>query len=254
MASTVACSATTDVYYPSANGANGAPPGGPLTPADCAVICDRMCDVVAAEHGQQPDLEWCRGLEVYGNMQRFCVAKGQCLGRPYYDCMSRVTTSDQVGRCADEADRRCSADDTAAAAPLDGWIRHASPGGFSVMMPSEPTLQDDGLHGEFAPGAPGSACGSGWIDRNGQSTDADLDDQVSQLELGNAAKKRVMVLGKYRGMEISGTNEKGQQVHARIFGVGRRLFVLMIINESSAAEADAFFESFQLRQAGGSHI
>lgn len=251
-----ACGGTTDVYFPTNGQGNAAAenptyPDGSLTPEGCAVTSDRLCEILANRVGEPVDYERCRALTAYHNMQSFCVAKAQCLGRPYYDCMNQATTTDQAGVCAEEADSRCGLRDagspTARGGSLDGWVQHTSAGGFTIMMPSKPSPQSDALHGEYASGAPGSACGTGWSDARREYTDADLDSQILSLELAHASKKRITVLGKYRGLEIVGDNEKGQRIHSRVFSVGRRLFILMIINEADAAEASAFFESFQLR-------
>lgn len=251
---TVACSATTDVYFPTSNLENsGAPPtaaDGSLTVEGCRASSDRLCEIIASERGQRVDHERCRALTAYHNMNSFCVAKARCLGRPYYDCMRGAANTDQAGQCAEAGDKRCGLWEEGATAdrdPLDGWIRHTSAGGFTIMMPSEPSPQTDGLHGEYASSAPGSACGTSWSDSTTPFTDADLDSQVSNLGLSHLSTKRVIVLGKYRGVEVVGDNEKGQRVHSRAFSVGRRLYVLVIINEADAPQAAAFFDSFQLQ-------
>lgn len=247
-----ACGGTTDVYFPSGQTpiADPTTPDGALTPEGCAASSDRLCEILAAERGQNVDYLRCRGLAAYGNMQQFCVANAKCVGRPYYDCMNGARSAEQARGCADDADRRCNTVDPApgpaASGGTEGWVRHASKGGFTILMPAKPGAPSDGMHGEYASNRAGSACGTGWTDGPRELNDADLDQQVESLELRNVQKKRVTVLGRFRGLEVVGDNEDGQHIHGRVFGVGRRLFILMIINEQDAVEASAFFESFQL--------
>lgn len=257
-ASTLGCNGSQPIYVQSdPNGYTTAAPSptyadGSLTPEGCAHTSDRMCEIVLRENGgSSGDLGRCRTLNAYGDMQAFCVAKSSCLGRQFYDCMDYATNSAQADRCATEADKRCGTYTQAnaprrAVGPTDGWVRHASRGGFSVLMPASVSGEGSDSPHMTSATSPAGELRIGWIDNGSQMSDADLDAVVAGLKLKNAKKKRITVLGKYRGVEVEGTHVDGHRVHERVFGVGPRYFFLIVLNEQDSTATSAFFDSFQL--------